>query len=895
MAANDGDGTIRTADTGSDQAPGTVHDSAGQFSGSSDTKLSQEEKDLVQEVRDNFAFAWAYDEAQRKAENEQDEFEADDMWTSDARDARAEYVDEETGRKIPARPAIEVNLIEQHVQQVVSEARQARLSLSVKPKAGIANTKTSDYFKGLMRSIQAESGAGEIRIWSLERTARLGRGAYYIDADFANDGDFDLDVQVKRLLDQSTVFLDPYAQAANCVEDAEWGMITDLMAKKERLRRWKDKPMIPQEGIFTDEKDLWFPGVAGNDDNQQVRVAMYYKVVRTPRVLAFHPEVGNQWLDEMPARARQDVEDKRPETKTREVFTRSVKMVVCDGQQVLEESNWTGTLIPIIRTVGKEYFIKGKHRWKGAIANTMDILRAINVVLSSAVEIAGSSPRSPYIMFEGQDEGHEEMWDDAGTKNFTRLYVRQLEIAGKAAPFPQRQQTEPQIQGLILLLRVLQDFFHAITGSVAPQLRAVNPYDRSGKAIEALQRQGAAGTSNYLDNLATISMTYEGKVLIDAIAKCYDTPGRIVQVSGEEDDDESAIMIKRPFIRGEGGIPEAVPCPACQGKKVIEQTGLSRLNIFAKPQTCPECEGSGFATEENMPEEWQEQTVEYVDFSKGQYKVVPVLDRSFKNTQEEALAGMEALAKAWPEGVPAYAARWVRAMAFSGSNVVADAIESMFPTADADFKNEKVPARFRAQYTQLKQEHDKAMQALQEASKIIETDQIKAMGQKEIATIREAFAFRREALKSQGKMLELQAGASHDTDLETLRGKIEFMLQQSEQRHEVILQLLKEKGEKEVERHSVALHDIAAEEAARRLEDSTVRQEQRDDVRTVHAETREEGRTRGAESREDTRTAVSERRDEGRAVRSEARAETREEAAFRREQEAAKADEKKEE
>ena len=61
-------------------------------------------------------------------------------------------------------------------------------------------------------------------------------------------------------------------------------------------------------------------------------------------------------------------------------------------------------------------------------------------------------------------------------------WTNRVAVDGKPAPFPQRQQTELQVQGLMFLLRMLMDMYHAITGSVAPQLRAVNPYDRSGSA-----------------------------------------------------------------------------------------------------------------------------------------------------------------------------------------------------------------------------------------------------------------------------------------------------------------------------------------------------------------------------------------------------------------------------
>jgi hypothetical protein len=392
---------------------------------------------------------------------------------------------------------------------------------------------------------------------------------------------------------------------------------------------------------------------------------------------------------------------------------------------VLEREVFPGRYIPIIEIIGKEYFSKGKRRWKGVIANAQDMLRAINVILSAATELAGQMPRSPYVMYEGQDEDYEDEWDDLWFANQTRLHIKAvLDEKGVPLPPPQRQQQEVQIQGLMLLLRMMHEMYHAVTGSVAPQLRAVNPYDRSGKAIEALQRQGAAGTSNYLDNMATISMPYEGKVLLSAIPQVYDKPGRILRVNTEESDDEIAIMIRRPFVRDADGNPVAIPCPTCKGLGV-RRGPLARI-MRRGSTVCDACKGSGFATKETMPEEYQGQTPEYIDFSDGEFKVVPVLDRSFETKQTEALMGMEGLAKAAPQLVPAYAAEWVEAMGFSGSNKVAEKIRAMFPSpGDDDPTLRGLPPAVMARFTQLQQRHQAAMQALQQATQMLQTDAVK--------------------------------------------------------------------------------------------------------------------------------------------------------------------------
>ena len=662
---------------------GFTQESAGQVQPTPEP-INEAEKAIVQEVVDAFTFAKSYYDVQLRAENDELEFEGVDMWTADARLSRDEHKDEATGSTIPAKPTLSVNLLDQNIQQVVSEARQARLALTVKPKAGLANTKTAGYFKGLVRNIQVESGALEVRLWALERAAKVGRGGYRLVAEFANDGDFDLDLVLERILDYSIVLWDPYSQRADR-SDAEWCVVTEWMSERERLRKWKDKPIIPGEGAFESDDHDWFAADATNPSLRRCRIATYYKVTHTIRILGHHSTFGRGWVGTgpedsdipvMPPEMAEAVRQKAPGTRQRDVDERAVMIYTVDGTQELERHPWHGRFIPVIELIGKEYFVKGKRRWKGIIANAMDLLRAINVLVSSATEIAGAMPRSPYIMYEGQDEGLEEEWDDLFITNRSRVHVKSVDLEGKPAPLPQRQQTEPQIQGLMLLIRMMHEMYHAVTGSVAPQLRAVNPYDRSGKAIEALQRQGAAGTSNYLDNLATISMLYEGKVLIDAIPQYYDKEGRILNVSGENSEDEVAIIIKTPFIRDGEGNPVPIPCQACKG---TGQQRSTTWNPFTPMVSCQVCGGSKHATKENMPKVWEEREVEYVNFADGQFKVAAAIDRSYQVKQEEALAGMQQLAQAAPEMVPVYADLWVRAMGFSGSNEIADRIRAGGP------------------------------------------------------------------------------------------------------------------------------------------------------------------------------------------------------------------------
>lgn len=814
------------------ESQGYVEEHAGQVQpGKEKTAEETFDEQICQEAKDHIALVKTVEDKQRLQEDEDLEFEGSDPWLPDHRRARESPGgdDDDPDVKIAPRPCLSIMLLDQPLQQVINEARNARLGLTVKPKAGMANTKIAGYYKGLVRTIQADCGANEVRLWALERATKCGRGAYIIRADFANDGDFDVDLIIDRVLDQSTVYWDVYSQRADR-NDQEKCVVSDWMSEDERKRRWPTKPYLAPEGVFDDDKNDWYATDPDNKDARRIRWAAYYKVVHTDRTLLYHPQFGSRFLEDhnhdvQTAYAKYTALGKGlPEKwRARTVDQRTVKIYTVDGQQILEESEWLGRYIPVIPVSGREYLIKGKRTWKGMVCNAKDILRAINVIISSATEIAGTMPRAPYLMVAGQDTGFEEEWDGAATKNFNRLHYNLVDLDGKPAPPPKRESLEIEIQGLMFLLRMLQDMFHSITGSVPPSNRMTNPYDRSGKAIEALQKQGQMGHSDFLDNLATVSMQQEGRVLVDAIPKYYDREGRVLMVMGEENDDETAIMLKRPFIRNAEGEPIPVPCPTCAGK------GIARGGLLRGYQleTCSACRGAKFATKENMPKEYQGEAVEYIDLSVGQYKVVTSVDRAHQTKQEEALLGMTELATAAPPLVPVYADLWVRAMGFSGANEIADRLKANNPAAQGDKNGKKMPPEFQAQFQALKMQHEQALAALAEAQKAIDTDAIKNASQKEIATMKIAAAEQLELLKAQAKTMQVDREGAQAIDQTKLEGKIEAMLLQIKGQWDVLLEKLEQAGEREARREQAQLGDIAAGRAAQRQDIAAGRDHQR--------------------------------------------------------------------
>ncbi len=477
----------------------------------------------VQQALDRFKLAAEADRAQRERELEDIAFvdKPETQWPSDVREMRAGGTF--GASVVAARPCLSLSQLNAPIDQVMSQARNARLAVQINPKSGGATKETAETIQGLYRNIEVESRAQLARNWAFERAIKGGRGYYRILKAYANDGDEDLDIIIARILNQHSVYLDPFHQEPDG-SDAEWGFIVaDLpWAKYKRdykTKKGKDGKDVPSELAGYDNDQLSSLGDAapewcnGEGEARTVRIAEYFCV--------HEDESGKRYI----------------------------KWQKINAIEVLEEQDWEGRYIPIVQVIGKEININGERLYTGIVGPAKDAQRSYNYMRSAEVEAIGLAPKAPWLVMEGQIEGYEREWDQSNVRNLSRLTYRPKNLGGTFAPPPQRMVAEPAIQALSLASRQAKDDLQTITGQFNEAQGKGAGASQSGRAIQALQQQSEQGTSGYLDNLANISMTYEARIVLDLMPHVYNRPGRVVKILQGDDDQASNVMLNQPFTR----------------------------------------------------------------------------------------------------------------------------------------------------------------------------------------------------------------------------------------------------------------------------------------------------------------------------------------------------------
>lgn len=436
------------------------------------------------------------------------------------------------GQTINARPTLTINKLPQHVHQVTNDMRQNRPGAKVIPVDDNADVEVADVFNGMIRHIEYISDADVAYDTACENQVAYGEGYIRILTEYCDPNTFDQDIKIGRVRNSFSVYMDPLIQDPTGA-DAKWCFITEDVTKAEYERMYPNAaPISTLQSLGVGDQSIsnWL-----NEDT--VRIADYYYIDYDKRTLHLYP--GNQTA------FAGTMEDKqlnamfgKPVNK-RIVQDPKVKYCKINGYEILEEADWAGKWIPIIRIVGNEFEVDGRLYVSGLVRNAKDAQRMYNYWVSQEAEMLALAPKAPFIGYGGQFEGYEDKWKTANTNNWPYLEVNPdvTDGQGNILPLPARAQPPMASSGLLQAKSGAAEDIKSTTGQYNASL-GMGSNERSGKAILARQKEGDVGTYHYGDNLAR-GVRHIARQLVDLIPKIYDTQ-RIARVIGEDGETKMA-------------------------------------------------------------------------------------------------------------------------------------------------------------------------------------------------------------------------------------------------------------------------------------------------------------------------------------------------------------------
>jgi hypothetical protein len=461
------------------------------------------------------------------------------------------------GQTINARPCLTINKLPQHVKQITNEQRMNRPGIKVIPVDDKADVDMADVYNGVIRHIEYISDADVAYDTACENQVSFGEGYIRILTEYCDEDTFDQEIKVGRIRNSFGVYMDPLIQDPTGA-DARWCFITEDIPKDEYERTYPDAAPINtlmSLGVGDQSISQWI-------NENTVRIAEYFYIEYEKAKLNLYP--GNVTaFDGTPEDKQLRLMFGKP-LRSRQSDRKRVKWCKINGYEILEERDWAGSFIPVVRVVGNEFEVDGRVYVSGLVRNAKDAQRMYNYWVSQEAEMLALAPKAPFIGYGGQFEGYENQWKTANTQNWSYLEVNPDVTDGQGAvlPLPQRAQPPMASSGLLQAKAGASEDIKSATGQYNASL-GMTSNERSGKAILARQREGDVGTYHYVDNLAR-AIRHVGRQLVDLIPKIYDTQ-RIARIIGED---------------GEPSTVKMNPMQEEPVKKIMDQSGVVIEKIY---------------------------------------------------------------------------------------------------------------------------------------------------------------------------------------------------------------------------------------------------------------------------------------------------------------------------
>lgn len=607
---------------------------------------TEDKKTVLGEARARFKLAQEAEQTIREKALEAVKFRAGEQWPQAIKNNRAKE----------QRPCLVINRMPQFIRQITNDNRQNRPSIKVSPVDSKGDVEIAKVYQGLIRHIENNSNADVAYDTAFENAAISGFGYFRVITEYCDPMSFDQEILIKRILDPFRVSVDPFYREADG-SDMKWAFIDEDMDQDEYKREFPDSELAQANNwdSLGHTTDSW---VSANS----VRIAEYFSKE--------YEEVEIVQLQDGSSVRKSDL----PEGFDESLIARKRKTTVCkvmwrkiNGMEVLEETEWAGTYIPVIPVLGDELIVDGKRVLEGVITHAMDSQRAYNFWVSAETEAIALAPKAPFIVAEGQIEGYKHLWNQANRASQAYLPYKPTSVGGKPVPPPQRNNFEAPVMAITNARAQAADDMKSTTGIYDSAL-GNQSNEKSGIAIQRRNQQSQISNFHLTDNLSR-SIRHMARMLIELIPKIYDT-ARVVRIIGEDDTEKMVAINQITKIQG-------------------EERGM------------------------------------YLDH--GKYDATVSTGPSYQTKRQESVDAMLYLVQSYPEAAKVAGDLMVKNMDWPGAKEIAERLKKTLPPgmAESDDENEKpLPPQVQAQMQQMNQMIEQLTSELNAKSEEIKTKKL---------------------------------------------------------------------------------------------------------------------------------------------------------------------------
>lgn len=490
-------------------------------------------------------------------------FMTGDPWPQGEKDARSAI----------NRLCLSFDELSQYINQLVNGVRQNKRAPKVTPAGNGANDQTAEMRAGMIKAIGYKSNADAARITAFENAAMRSYGVYKVKRRYISDSSELQELRLERMPNPDVWYPDPDGTEAD-YSDIRDGFELDRMSKAEFRRRFPKAEIQSFSTELMNSAPNWI-----RDD--EIQVASYWKAHDRSRTRLRFDDDETAYLDEAGEGATVTADNyleakgmkSRKVRNYREMVDRFIVEYKFNGIELLEEAPWTlsvtnpqtgkkitgGKYIPYVMITGKELFVPNpagdtERQLQSLIRMARTPYMAYCYTRTAQLEAIQLTSKSPYFVYEGQVENHEEEMKSLHKQPVAYQEVKPtVEGAppGQLLPFPQRPSYVPEIQMLEIYAQASRQAIQAAIGFSNPQVQRNRTSPISGKALQEFENQGDIKTFHFIDNYDR-ALEFEGRILNDLIPVVYDTE-RQVSIIGNDEKSKVITLNAQPGTNQEYG------------------------------------------------------------------------------------------------------------------------------------------------------------------------------------------------------------------------------------------------------------------------------------------------------------------------------------------------------
>lgn len=474
---------------------------------------------------------------------------------------------EKQARLDAGRPFLTMDNLNQYTNQVINDFLINKRDVEVKPGDMQSSDADALLIGDIIRQIHYDSKANDAHQCAVENAVQRSYGVWGLMTDYVSPDSFEQKIVVRRIPNPAAVYWDPDCKQAD-FSDMNHAFVLDTIRRKDFKKKYPGAEIHDFSSEHVNLAPKWI-----KDTDVQIAEFWQRKELQRELVMFIDPQTGQPtkiFTDELGdgAKVKKDriivpggeipiLRDEAGNLLRRKSIEYRVTQYITNGIEILEENPWDGSWIPLFPVIGKEMYVDQgagpKRMWFSLVRLGRDPQMLLNYYRTSQAEVVGMTPKTKWVMYEGQIEGHEDEWQNANRSPITALQVKPvMDATGQAVlPLPQRQDYNPPLEGLEIGAQSAEKAIQSALGMFNASVGRHDTNAKSGVAIKALDTQSDVGTFHFRASFDR-ALQQSGRCEEELLKKHYTTPRDVGARNAKGE--HRVVRINEPFKNASGQI-----------------------------------------------------------------------------------------------------------------------------------------------------------------------------------------------------------------------------------------------------------------------------------------------------------------------------------------------------